>query len=318
MKVKQVCILGGGGFVGRNLVNCLVREGYTVRVFTRRLERNRHLLVYPSVELVEVNAFDVDTLAVQMAGCDLVINLVGILNEHGGKKGAGFAKVHIDIPRNIVEACRRLGIRRFIHMSVLNADVEAPSYFLRSRGEAEDFLLNCPDIDITVIAPSIIFGPEDNFINRYLSMMRLLPVVPMPCADARFSPVYINDVVHCVMVAMRNDETIGKRYALCGPRSYDFKELLQYAGKVAGRSRPIIGLGDGMSRIMGRLLGLLPNKPMTYDNYLTLRIDSVCKESFPKVFGIVPKSLESILPRYLAEQGQRGSYYRHRRSAGRD
>lgn len=312
MKAKQICILGGGGFIGRSLINRLAEKNYKIRVLTRRRERNRHLLVYPSVDLVEITNYEAQTLSNQIKDCDVVINLVGILNEHGGKKGAGFDRVHVQIPKNLTEACRRVGVRRLLHLSVLNADVEAPSYYLRSKGEAEDFLLNSPDVDVTIFAPSIIFGQDDNFINRYLGMMRMLPVLPMPCSDARFSPIYVNDVVHCMISSMKKEQTIGQRYALCGPRSYDFKELLNYAAKLAGRSRPIIGLGDGLSRVMGHLLGLLPTKPMTYDNYLTLRVDSVCKEGFPKVFEIEPASLEAILPRYLGHKGQRGRYYDYR------
>ncbi len=318
MKKHMICILGGSGFVGRHLVNQLAKAGHHVRLITRRIERQRDLLIWPTVDVVEANIHDAQALRTHFAGCDTVINLAAILNE---SKKATFQTVHVDLARNVVQACLAQGVKRLLHMSALNADArQGASAYLRSKGEAEDIAHSAAEhgLRVTSFRPSVIFGPNDHFFNRFAGLLRYAPVIPLACPDARFAPVYVGDVVHAFMVALDERATIGQRYDLCGPRTYTLKELMEYAASVIGVKRPIIGLGDTLSRIMAGIMEHAPGKPLTRDNYLSMQVDSVCRGEFPAVFGTQQTSVETAVPLYLNRRDQRARYYDFRRVAGRD
>ncbi len=319
MKTQHVCILGGTGFVGRHLVARLVKAGCQVRVLTRRRETHRELLVLPSVDLIEANINNAGVLAQQFRHMDAVINLVGILNE-GRRKGRRFEDVHVELPRCIVDACQSAGVTRLLHMSALKADAETgPSRYLRTKGEGEALVLDAENLNVSCFRPSVIFGSDDQFFNRFASLLAMSPLIfPLACANARFAPVYVEDVARAFVRALDNPATFGQSYELCGPKPYTLRELVEYTAAISGHRRRIIGLGNTLSWWQGLIMEKLPLKPFSRDNYLSTRVDSLCQSCFPAVFDITPASIEAIVPGYLGEGDANARFSAMRRKARRD
>ncbi len=315
---KTIAVLGGTGFVGQHLVHALVESGYQVRVLTRRRERHRELLVLPRVTLIETDITSLSSLHQHLAGCHAVVNLVAVLNE---KRKGDFQRLHVELPRMIIDACVANKIDRIIHMSALNAYAgKAPSRYLTSKGEGEDTIHMGADegINVTSLRPSVIFGPGDQLFNRFAGLLKFVICLPLACPNARFAPVYVHDVVDVIVKSLNNRATFGQRYDLCGPHIYTLQQLVEFTIKTLGIKRSVIPLGDGMSKLMARILSIAPGKPLTYDNYLSMQVDSVSNKPFPELFGITPQPLEAIVPRYLLNQTQRGQFDRFRLYAGRD
>ncbi|HET7673965.1 MAG TPA: complex I NDUFA9 subunit family protein, partial [Gammaproteobacteria bacterium] len=255
------------------------------------------------------------TLAREFSHADAVINLVGILNEKG-HKGEGFRHAHVELTRKVLAACRRCGIERLLHMSALGAAADAPSHYLRTKAEAENLLPMTADgvPATTVFAPSVIFGPDDTFINRFVQLLKLSPgVLPLPFPDARLAPVYVGDVADAFVTALTRRDTFGRRYALYGPRTYTLRKLVTYAAKITGTRRLIVGLPDWAARLQANVLEYAPGKPFSRDNYLSFKAGGVEAPSGLRELGIEPTALEAEAPNYLAADNQRGRYNRYRR-----
>ena len=308
-----VVVVGGSGFVGRHLVPRLVTAGYRVVVVTRRRERARHLLLLPTVEVVEADAGDPAALARVAAGAVALVNLTGIINETGSDT---FARAHLEVTQSAIAACRSGGVRRLLQMSGLNADPTGPSLYLRSKGEAEACVV-ASGLAWTLFQPSVIFGPEDSFLNLFARLARTLPVLALGSPGARFQPVYVGDVAHCFVHAVTDDATIGRRYPLCGPTVYTLHELVRYVGEVAETPRPVLMLGPALSKLQAFALEHLPGKLMSRDNLASMERDSVCNCGFPAVFGIAPTALETVAPSYLAPGAARSRYDEYRANSGR-
>jgi uncharacterized protein YbjT (DUF2867 family) len=317
---QKICVLGGSGFVGMAVIAKLIKHGCSVRVLTRRRERHKELLVLPDVEVIETDVQHAPALEHYFRDCDAVINLVGILNEKRDN-GLGFRHVHVDLVEKIVHACQHTGVTRLLHMAALHADAkQGPSYYLRSKGEALALVHAAKNINVTSFCPSVIFGPNDSFFNRFATLLRMLPgIMPLACANARFAPVYVGDVAEAFVYSLNKPATFGQDYSLCGPRVYTLKQLVEFTAQQLGTQRRVIGLGPALSRLMANVFEYVPFfKPITRDNYRSLQVDSVCREPFPALFGIHPSSIEEIVPTYLAHQVVRERYYAMRRQARRD
>lgn len=309
MKKHRICLLGGTGFVGRHLVTHLARQGHFLRVLTRRRERHRNLLVVPTLELVETNIHYVSDLSTHFKGCDTVINLVGTLNGANNPEGS-LEAVHVDLPRKVAEACRFNGITRLLHMSALNADPKGPSAYLRSKGAGEN-LIHAEareGLQVTSFRPSVVFGQDDDFFNRFAKLLALTPVLPLACPDARFAPVYVGNVVSAFVRALDDRKTFGQRYELCGPESHTLLDLVSYTARSAGLWRVILGLGDGASRLQARVMEWVPGKPFTRDNYLSMQVDSVCRSDGLKALGITPTGINAVVPEYLGSHSRSGYF----------
>ena len=316
-RVKNICVLGGTGFVGQQVVEALAKQGHRIKVISRHRERHRDLLVLPTVKIVSADILDPPVLKEQFIGQDAVVNLVGILNEAGKRT---FQKIHVELARKVGEACIMNQVPRLLHMSALKADVNGPSKYLRSKGEAEKYLHNLHDVAVTSFQPSVIFGPYDDFFNRFAKLLRIPPrfaPFPLACANAKFAPVYVEDVALAFARALDDQRTFGQRYALCGPNAYTLLELVKYTAEVGGIKKSIMPLGSGLSRLQATIMGMLPGKPFTMDNYLSTTVDSVCEEGFPELFAINPKALEAVVPHYLGKQSIRQRYSVLRRAARR-
>lgn len=316
MRKRPICVLGGTGFVGAALLNRLAAEGHRLRVLTRSRERNKDLWVLPGLELIEADVHDVNVLTRQFAGCGTVINLIGILNEPKDD-GSGFVRAHVELVEHVLEACARTGVRRLLHMSALGAAPDAPSHYLRTKGEAEQRVLAADSLDfrVTVFRPSVVFGPHDHFFNRFASLLRFAPgVFPLACPQARMAPVFVEDVAAAFVRALALPETYGQSYDLCGPDAYSLQTLVQYTAEVLKLRRRVIPLGERLSRLQAELLEWVPGKPFSRDNYRSLQVDNVCSEAFPAVFGIVPSSVQAVVPQYLGQRRHRDRFAEFRGS----
>ena len=304
----SICLLGGTGFVGRHLAARLALQDVNVKILTRSPARHRELLVLPNVSLAVVNIHDPEILKREFAGCDAVINLVGILNERG-HRGKGFDQVHLELVRKILGACASAGVPRLLHMSALNAAEDAPSYYLRSKGRAAALVLEAEDPPhATVFEPSVIFGAGDSFINRFAALLTKVPgIFPLACPRARFAPVYVGDVVEAFVRSLNLRASFGQRYSLCGPKIYTLRELVRYTARVMGLHRVIIGLPRPLSWLQAAIMEWLPGKPFSLDNYRSLKLDSVCKQNGFGALGIEPISLEAVAPGSLGKAIQQRS-----------
>ena len=320
MSYETICVLGGTGFVGQHLVNRLTQHGYKVRVLTRRRERHRSLIVNPNVTLIEADIYDRDSLVRNFSGVDAIINLVGILNE-SGKKGEGFQRTHVELPRNIVAAALASGVGRLLHMSALNADAkETDSLYLKSKGEGEDLLHAAAreGLVVTSFRPSVIFGPGDSFFNRFATLLNIAPLLfPLACPNSRFAPVCVTDVAEAMCRSL-DIATGGERLDLCGPDVLTLMQVVEYTRDQLDKHGYIMGLGDGLSRLQARLLGFMPGKPFSMDNYYSLQKDSVCSNNALPSLGITPTPIAAVVPAYLAGQNARDQYHGFRRQSRRN
>jgi NADH dehydrogenase len=300
LKHANILVVGGTGFVGRHLVAALAERGANVTVPTRRRERAKHLILLPTVDVVEADLRDANVLAGLAAGRDAVVNLAGILH------GPDFKRTHVELAQAVVNACRRAGVKTLLHMSALGADPEAPSEYLRSKGVGEQAVLAAADLDVTVFRPSVIFGPEDRFLNLFAQLAALFPVLALGSPEARFQPVCVGDVVKAMLAALESFDAAGKRYDLCGPHECTLRELMAFVCAVTGRRRLIVGLPDSLAWLQAWTMEWLPVKLLTRDNLLSMRVPSVCDCAFP--FGIQPVALEAAAPAWLAASSPRERY----------
>ncbi|WP_020182916.1 MULTISPECIES: complex I NDUFA9 subunit family protein [unclassified Methylotenera] len=313
--MKKITVLGGSGFVGSSLVAKLDAAGYQVTVISRRRESAKHLILLPNVQVVQCDIFEQQKLKSMLEGSYAVINLVGILHESGR---ASFEQVHHQLPRRLAQVCGELGIERLIHMSALQASKSAPSQYLRSKAAGESAVGEfSKKLNITIFKPSIIFGRHDSFFNLFASLVKLLPVIVLAKPDARFQPIWVEDVTSCMVNALENTDTYGKTYELGGPQVYSFRELIQKVMTMLGISRPIIGLSDKLSYLQGFAMEFLPVKLMSRDNVRSMRVDSVTLQTLPSELGVSLMPLEAVVPEYLTNATPRGAYDGFRSAAGR-
>ena len=315
MAAASVAVLGGSGFVGRSVVARLCAEGRRVRVLTRDPLVARHLLVLPTVEVVRADPHDEHALPRLLEGMDSVVNLVAVLHQ---KRRATFQAVNVDLPRKVASACRASGVPRLLQMSALGAAEDAPSAYLRSRAQGEKAVREAAGATaVTFFRPSVIFGPHDAFLNLFARLAGLFPVIPLAGANARFQPVWVEDVAHAMCVALDDARAHGATYELGGPRVYTLSEILAFVIRLRGAARVVVELPDWAARHQARVFEILPGPIMTRDNLLSMSVPNVCAGAFPEVFGFEPSSMEAIVPRYLAASNPKARYDDYRYRAGR-
>lgn len=313
--MKKIAVLGGSGFVGSALVNKLSESGYCVEVLTRQREASKHLILIPNVNVVECDVMDHDALEHALNGSDVVINLIGILHE---SRKVTFKKIHADFPKSVAKICASLDINRFIQMSALQANVNAPSAYLRSKGLGESLLSNeARSLNITIFRPSIIFGRGDGFINLFAKLIQVLPVILLAKPNAKFQPVYVEDVAAAFVAAIENSATFGRSYDLAGPKVYTLAEIIRFVSATLKKKRMIIGLNNFFSYMQAFAMEMLPIKLMTRDNLNSMEVDSTTDQPFPDFLNFRPTPMESIVPDYLLDENPRNTYNRFRSFAGR-
>ena len=312
MEIDRVCVIGGSGFVGSHIVRLLSAQRYLVRVPTRQRERAKHLILLPTVDVFEANVHDAAELGNLVRGMDAVVNLVGVL--HDGRGERGFEQAHVALTGKVIAACETHGVRRLVHMSALGADVNAPSKYQRTKGAAEA-MVRASSLDWTIFRPSVVFGRGDRFLNLFATLQRLLPVIFLGSPNARFQPVYVEDVAAAYVHGLTERSAYGRAHDLCGPKVYTLRELVALVGAITGHARPIVGLNDTLSHLQALAMELLPVKLLTRDNYHSMKIDNISSEPFP--FGIAPQAIEAVVPTYLGDQSPRARYRAYRDHAGR-
>ncbi len=320
MRIESIGIFGGTGFVGSSLANELTDRGLHLRIFPRSREHPRYLSLLPYTEIIEITTYDKTNITEQIAQCDAVINLAGILNEKGDS-GAGFRRVHTELTETIIKACFDARIRRYLHMSALNADPFGPSHYLRTKGEAENAAMAAHDegLETTVFRPSVIFGPNDNFFNRFARLLRISPpLFPLACAFARFQPVFVGDVSAAFVRALTDHSTFGMRYDLGGPQEQTLIEIVRYVAKLTNSRRVIVPMGPLLSKLQANILEYVPGKPFSRDNLRSASADSVCRgEDGLTQLGIKPTAIGEVVPSYLNGKFERMRYYNLRSTARR-
>ena len=315
--MQRVLVLGGTGFVGAHVCEKLVRAGCAVVVPTRRRKNAARVQHLPGLTVLEADVHDEAALISAVAGVDAVVNLVAIL--HGS--AAAFDKVHLNLPQKLARACAAQGVSRVIHVSALGADDQrpghAPSEYLRSKGRGEAALLHPPEgataLDVTVLRPSVIFGAEDKFLNLFARLQAVFPIMPLAGADARFQPVWVEDVAQAVVNCLVRPFVVNKEAAeplriveAWGPQVFTLRELVQLAARLSGvnegRGRPVIGLPDWMGRLQAGLMEMAPGEPlMSRDNLDSMKVYNVATGKYPGLLslGIQAAALEPIAGRYL-------------------
>lgn len=315
MDIQSVCIIGGTGFVGRSIADQAVARGLRVRVVTRSLPRAKRLLVLPTLEAMAADPHDEKALERAFEDMDAVVNLAGILHEGGP---ATFERVHAQLPRKILKACQASGVQQLLHMSALGADPKGPSRYQRSKAQGEAAVREAGATPAwTIFRPSVIFGEHDHFLNLFASLARLFPVLPLAGAQARFQPVWVEDVARAFVGMLGEDEAAGRTFSLCGPRAYTLAELVGFVAATIGRHPKIVPLPPALATLQAFFLEHLPGKLMTRDNLASMRVDNVCAEAWPEELGFRASALEAVVPEYLADVMSRARYPRYRHFAGR-
>jgi NADH dehydrogenase len=298
---KIATIFGGTGFIGRHLIQRLARQGYRIRLATRDVERAGQLKPMGAVgQIVPLHISPGNSAGIDRAvmGADLVVNLAGILAER--RKG-DFERVHTSGPRLIAERCFTAGVPRLVHISAIGAAADSRSGYARSKARGE-ITVAAAFPEVVILRPSIVFGPEDAFFNRFAGLIS---------GDTRFQPVYVGDVAEAIIAALELSPTAPGLYELGGPTVLTFREVLRYILSVTQRHRPLFEVSPKLARFEARILERLPGRLLTTDQLEMLGQDNVASGELPglEALGIIPKPMELVVPTYLARYRQGGRAY---------
>jgi uncharacterized protein YbjT (DUF2867 family) len=315
---QSIVVLGGTGFLGTRLVARLIKEGHQVTVLSRDREQHKHLLVLPGLTLENCDVYEEAQLSERLRGKDVVINLIGILNERGFG-GAGFRRAHTELTQGLLRAARSAGVPRLLQVSALKASPDAPSYYLRSKGDAEQLIRDSGSaLDWTIFQPSVMFGRGDSFLNRFAGLLAVIPwVLPLARPNARFQPVCVDDVIEAMLRCLHGGSSSGQTYELGGPQVYSLREIVVLVAKLTGRRRWVMGLPDAVARIQALFMDFVPGRPFSSDNYRSLTIDSVCSEDGFAKLGLKPQSMLASASQYLGALEDNALLSRNRASVGR-
>ncbi|BBK45010.1 3-beta-hydroxy-Delta(5)-steroid dehydrogenase [Allostella vacuolata] len=296
----RATVFGASGFIGRYVVRRLAADGVQVVAAVRHPDAALFLKPMGNVgQVTPVRAPVTDEAAVAaaVAGSDVVVNLVGILYEHGRQS---FDAVHRGGAERIARLAKAAGVRRFVHVSAIGADPASPSDYGRTKGQAEE-AVRAAFPEATILRPSIVFGPEDDFFNRFAAMAKLLPALPLiGGGQTKFQPVYVGDVAEAVAHALADPATAGRTYELGGPTVYSFADLMRLMLRQIGRRRCLVPVPFGLARAKAWFLEKLPVPPLTRDQVRMLERDNVVGDG-PGLeeLGVQPTSAEVVLPTYL-------------------
>jgi uncharacterized protein YbjT (DUF2867 family) len=310
---QRIVVLGGTGFVGRRLLRRLAVDGHDLLLLSRNLGAHLDRLLPPDVNVRQMDVYDEAALRAAFADADAVVNLVGILNEHGDD-GSGFRRAHVDLTRTIIAACQAAGVRRLLQMSALNAG-RGSSHYLASRGEAEA-LVRASGLEWTIFEPSVIFGDGDGFFFRFAALLRQLPVLPLARPNAKFAPVFVGDVAEAYARALDDPSTIGETYELYGQEIVTLRQAVEMTARQLGLRRWVIPLPDWIGRLQALACDFVPGKPFSSDNFRSLLTDAVGGIDGLHRLGIEPVSMSRTLPSLLGHAGDvesRRARYRAKR-----
>lgn len=310
MTPNLVTVFGGAGFIGRQVVRELAALGCRVRVACRDPERA--LSLKPAGDVgqitpVQANLRHEGSVRAAVKGADAVVNLVGILYESGNQR---FQSVHEVGARRIAEAAKAEGITSFVQLSALGASPESASAYAQSKAAGEAAVRSLIP-EAVVVRPSVVFGPQDDFVNRFASMMRIAPALPLVGGGhTKFQPVYVGDVADAILAALTDESHKGRTFELGGPTVYSFREILELIMRETDRHVGLVPLPFDLAKVLAFFMELLPVPPMTRDQVELLKSDNVCSGDLPGLrdLGIEPKAAEIVLPTYVDIYRKGGRY----------
>lgn len=312
MTPLKIVVLGGTGFVGRHLLARLAADGHAITLLSRNLGPHPDRLLPPGVAVREVDVYDPGVLRDSFSGADVVVNLVGILNEKGDN-GRGFRRAHVELTKLVIAAMQLAGVRRLLQMSSLNAG-RGHSHYLKSRGEAEA-AVKSSGLDWTIFEPSVIFGPGDGLFCRFAALLKLAPVMPLARAGAKFAPVFVGDVVEAMRRTLRARRSFGEVYELYGPDVFTLGEIVRMTARQLGLRRLVVPLPDALGRLQALAFDFVPGKPFSSDNFRSLKTDSVGGIDGLHRLGITPTRVATQLPAILGHGADRQTRYARFRAA---
>lgn len=298
---RVATVFGGTGFIGRQVVQRLARAGFILRVAGRDTEKAGKLRTLGAVgQVVPVPASVTDEASVAraVAGAEVVVNLVGILFE---RKPGDFDRIQAEGAGRVARLAAAAGVRRLVHLSAIGADAGSTSNYARTKAQGEE-AVRAAFPAATILRPSVVFGPDDQFFNRFAGLAAMLPVMPVVAGTTRFQPVYVGDVADAVMAAVERDDAQGRTYELGGPRSMSMRQVLEFVLEHTHRRRPLVALPHRLVAIQARIGEMLPTPPLTRDQLVLLGRDNLVSEGALTLadLGIAPKAVEAIAPAYLA------------------
>ena len=290
----KITILGGTGFIGSQLCAKLSPLCDKIHVLTRNTEANKDLKLIPNLEIIQANVSDDRTLNSMFASSDIVINTIGILNESG--RDNTFYNLHYELTKKVSNAIKINKVKRYLHISSLNADPRAISQYLITKGLAENYIRDNTNnfCNTTIFRPSIVFGEDDSFFNKFSTILKFLPIFPLACPDSKFMPIYVNELTDFMVSTIRDNTTYGQKIDVTGPNEYTFRQLIDITLKSLKIRRLIIPLNYTLSKLQAVIFQRLPGKLFTLDNFLSLQTDSCSNEGFKGKLA-----LEDIVPGYL-------------------
>jgi len=303
---RVVTLFGGGGFVGRYVAQALYKTGARVRIAQRDPRQAfflKPLGALGQTQFVAADIRDKDQVAAAVNGSYAVVNLVGVL------KG-DFQGLHVDGARNVAEAAAAAGAASMVQISAIGADPDSPSRYGSSKGLGEEAVRSA-FAGATIMRPSTVFGREDNFVNRFAGMARMLPFLPVIRGEAKFQPVYAADIGRAVTAAALDPQHHGgKTYELGGPQIMSMRELNEWICRATGHDRTLIDIPNPVGGAMARLFGWLPGAPITWDQWLMLQTDSVVSDRAKglREFGISPTPLQAVAEGWISSYRQRGRF----------
>jgi len=313
MNTNLVTVFGGSGFLGRHTVRALARAGWRIKVATRHPNRAfflRPLGTVGQIDFVKCDVADAESVARAIMGANVVVNLTGILFE----KGQTFEDVQAEGAANIAQAAAAAGVSALVHVSAIGADADASAHYAVTKAEGEKAVREAFP-NAVILRPSLIFGPEDGFFNKFAAMARLLPALPLiGGGKTRFQPVFVGDVAQAIVTAIARQD--GRTYELGGPTIYTFKELMQLILRETGRKRLLVPVPFGIATLKAMFLQVLPNPLLTMDQVRLLRHDNVVSATAAGLgdLGITPTSAEAVIPSYLWRYRAKGEYADQARS----
>jgi uncharacterized protein YbjT (DUF2867 family) len=290
-------VLGGTGFLGRHVCEKLQRAGWSITVPTRRAINAKSVQHLPKLTVVQADVHDPAALARLLPGHDAVVNLVAIL--HGNE--TAFERTHVALPTKLAKACQASGVRRLVHVSALGVALDSPARYQRSKARGEQVLRDA-GLDLTVLRPSVIFGAGDRFLNLFAQLQSVFPVMPLAGADAKFQPVWVEDVAHAVVAALQQPNAVGQTIECVGPEVLTLADLVRVAGRHGSRQRPILPLPMALGKLQALMMELAPGEPlMSRDNLAAMTVDNVASVNHPglEALGIRCASVHSVAPTYL-------------------
>jgi uncharacterized protein YbjT (DUF2867 family) len=295
MTTQRIVILGGTGFVGSYLVPRLAADGHELILLSRNRESHRALAVLPRATIRSADIYDDATLRKAFEGADAVINLIGILNPQGPHT---FQRVYVDLAKRLIDACKATGVSRLHQMSSLKAG-QGFSQYLKTRGEAETLVKASP-LHWTIYEPSVIFGEGDGLVTRFAALLRKMPVLPLARASSRIAPTYAGDVAEAIARCVADSKLSARcSFELYGPEVLTLGEIVRAIRDAAGLRTAILPLPDSLGRLQAQVAGMLPGKPFSPDNFLSLRTDSVGTTDGYAALGIVPQPFTPWLPQLI-------------------